>query len=402
MIKILNTDTGQYEIKEQIEPLIWDRIDLDIIARNKKSYYNYNDFNRIETWCEYLEKWINQHSYYVEIKTKTTWNMHDFPTASEIERIRRNIVSLKDAYFAFTQIPENLNLMTIQKANTVEKILYEIDKILGDMSNNFIYCGISALGQERTWQKRFRKAKTWIAQPYKLSQFASTDTLSMIATDSNQAIASVTVNLDLAQMDKRDDVFASLKAFNESIMALDRLVGSSCYYYSLRNILPEIGTETFDNGTKSTEHTKYSNNTLMITGISNDNEEYAISNGTYDLNQSHIYYVCVEAYSETGVGSIDFFFPPASPSFFGGKALTAGAWAKHSIVSNRSSFSTGKYSYRLDYNNGGVVDRAWFDGVMIIDLTKTFGAGNEPTLTWCNQNIPYFTGTKEIKIEKEN
>lgn len=30
---------------------------------------------------------------------------------------------------------------------------------------------------------------------------------------------------------------------------------------------------------------------------------------------------------------------------------------------------------------------------MIIDLTDAFGEGNEPTKEWCDENIPYFTGT---------
>jgi hypothetical protein len=35
----------------------------------------------------------------------------------------------------------------------------------------------------------------------------------------------------------------------------------------------------------------------------------------------------------------------------------------------------------------------WFDGIMLIDLTEAFGAGNEPSVSWCDANIPYFIGT---------
>lgn len=31
-----------------------------------------------------------------------------------------------------------------------------------------------------------------------------------------------------------------------------------------------------------------------------------------------------------------------------------------------------------------------FDALMCIDLTEAYGAGNEPTVAWCNENIPYF------------
>jgi hypothetical protein len=44
----------------------------------------------------------------------------------------------------------------------------------------------------------------------------------------------------------------------------------------------------------------------------------------------------------------------------------------------------------------------WFDGMMLIDLTATFGAGKEPTAAWCDENIPYFVGTKTIEINDNN
>lgn len=37
---------------------------------------------------------------------------------------------------------------------------------------------------------------------------------------------------------------------------------------------------------------------------------------------------------------------------------------------------------------------AYFDGFMAIDLTELFGAGNEPTKEWCDQNLHYINGTK--------
>ena len=35
-------------------------------------------------------------------------------------------------------------------------------------------------------------------------------------------------------------------------------------------------------------------------------------------------------------------------------------------------------------------------GVLMIDLTVAFGAGNEPTIDWCDENIQYFDGSKNI------
>lgn len=208
-----------------MENLIFDRTQLDIQNKTNKGYYNYNDLNRIESWCEYLTNLLTAYSYPVSIKTKNNWNMLDFPASSEMERIRQNVNRLKGAYFSFTQIPENLEYMTIEKANDIEKILFEIDKILADMENNLIYCGVAGCGQDGVWQQRFRKQKTWISQPYKLSQYADTDTVALISTDNGLNILNKTSNLSLTQIDKRDDVCASIKAINGSMQILDKLVG---------------------------------------------------------------------------------------------------------------------------------------------------------------------------------
>ena len=44
------------------------------------------------------------------------------------------------------------------------------------------------------------------------------------------------------------------------------------------------------------------------------------------------------------------------------------------------------------------VGDAYVDNIVVINLTKTFGAGNEPNLAWCNANIEYFEGTTSITI----
>ena len=38
----------------------------------------------------------------------------------------------------------------------------------------------------------------------------------------------------------------------------------------------------------------------------------------------------------------------------------------------------------------------FFDGLVVIDLTATFGSGNEPDKEWCDRHINYFDGTTII------
>lgn len=140
-----------------MENLIYDRTQKDLEQNTSKAYYNYTDLNRIEEWCEYLANLLTSYSYPIKIQVKKNWQMSDFPVSSEMERIRQNVNALKEVYFAFTEIPENLEYMTIEKANDIEKILSEIDFILISMENNFIYSGVANCGQNRMWQQRYRR-----------------------------------------------------------------------------------------------------------------------------------------------------------------------------------------------------------------------------------------------------
>lgn len=124
-----------------MENLIYDRSNSDLLNKTSKGHYNVSDLNRVEEWCEYLANLLTSYSYKVDIQVKKNWQRPDFPTGSEMERIRQNINRLKEAYFSFTQIPENLEYMTIEKANDIEKILFEIDTLLNNVISQFNYCG---------------------------------------------------------------------------------------------------------------------------------------------------------------------------------------------------------------------------------------------------------------------
>lgn len=168
----------------------------------------------------------------------------------------------------------------------------------------------------------------------------------------------------------------------------------------LKNLVPSMDSLSFEvrssSGTceMSTAHAKYGSTALCNTGVDGYDEMYAMTTTKFKLIPSHTYYACAEVYQEEKLGSIDFFWPSGSPSMFGGKATgDAGTWKKWSNVTTRSTFAEGEYPIRLDFNNGGTAGKIWYDGLMLIDLTEAFGVGNEPSLDWCNANIPYFVGS---------
>lgn len=119
-----------------MDNLIFDRlkIDVDNALNNPnnpnflKGAYNYTDLNRVETWCEYIQTILNEYGKNISIQIKTNWNMRDYPTRTQIDRIRDNLDTLKEACYAL--ITEEIlynNTLNYEQANILEKILYDID-----------------------------------------------------------------------------------------------------------------------------------------------------------------------------------------------------------------------------------------------------------------------------------
>lgn len=70
-------------------------------------------------------------------------------------------------------------------------------------------------------------------------------------------------------------------------------------------------------------------------------------------------------------------------------------WTMISAVNTVTVVNAESYvlrTFALSVTTGNI----WIDGIMLIDLTATFGAGNEPSKEWCDANIPFFEGTHAV------
>lgn len=176
-------------------------------------------------------------------------------------------------------------------------------------------------------------------------------------------------------------------------------------HYNITNMaqngsFENTGWNTSTNVVYDSSIKKYGNYSLKITGTTSTREVYNSATTTMALDNTHKYYVRYEIYHTGAPGTVGFYFPIAEPYFFEGVALsTANKWNIISNVNTRSDFSsTSSASYRVDYNNNNSAGVVYFDGLMVVDLTETFGAGNEKSKEWCDTNIPFFEGTKDIII----
>ena len=122
---------------------------------------------------------------------------------------------------------------------------------------------------------------------------------------------------------------------------------------------------------------------------------------SFALDNTHTYYFSVWINQRTSLNiTFDCYWPIAEPSIMSGVKNTAlNTWEQHSAVFTRSSFTSGAYPMRIDCNNyPGNNAQMNVDGMMLIDLTATYGAGNEPAKEFCDQYFAFTTGTNTVTI----
>lgn len=101
---------------------VYDRTEADVLNRAPKACCNAVDLQRLEDNCAVLAGLLG-----VSISTRS-WAMTDFPTVSELARIRDNIQALRDSYYTLSATPPTPEnpLNHWQKWNDAERILLDL------------------------------------------------------------------------------------------------------------------------------------------------------------------------------------------------------------------------------------------------------------------------------------
>lgn len=167
--------------------LIFDRTQSDITNKTQKGYYNYWDLNRVEEWCQYLHDELVSLNYTptsLWTYTKTNWTASDMRTAGNMNRIKNNIRSLMYGFHYIHNIYGNVENFNYTKANNWEQILSEIYGMMLGFENYQVYSGVSASGQRRLYQNRFRH----FGIPASLGDALETELGTAIGTESGEDI----------------------------------------------------------------------------------------------------------------------------------------------------------------------------------------------------------------------
>ena len=126
-------------MNEYIDNLIFDRAQADIDNLTAKAYISYIDLNRIERAIAWAAKNLNIYGYKNKIgkNCKVNWKPEDRRTDAQMERIRKNMIALRAVYFTPSSTPttpQKITYTSIYQANAIEKILYDLGKLVENCS----------------------------------------------------------------------------------------------------------------------------------------------------------------------------------------------------------------------------------------------------------------------------
>ena len=107
-----------------------------------------NMLNRVEGKQAELAVILNEYAYMVHIENKTDWQTTDIFTYQDHQRLLNNLNLLKQAYFIYATTPITPTYMYgYVEANSIEKILVDIENMITDMQGRFRECGTFECGE---------------------------------------------------------------------------------------------------------------------------------------------------------------------------------------------------------------------------------------------------------------
>ncbi len=110
---------------------------------NLKGCYLYTDLNRVEEAVEYVGNKIRAGGLKVTLRPKKVWNKTDVPRQADIQRYLENIKAIRDVGVIMTYTPNAPTNVKINwsEANDIEQILHDVELMLVNITETYIYSG---------------------------------------------------------------------------------------------------------------------------------------------------------------------------------------------------------------------------------------------------------------------
>lgn len=121
----------------------------DQITTLERGFLTYNTLNRIENKQLDLRKLLNDIGYWNTEMSHRLWETGDIFTEDDFQRIVDNHNILRNAFFVYSDTPNTPSIsFSYEDINSLEKILFDIETMIGDVKSNYRECGNYNCGED--------------------------------------------------------------------------------------------------------------------------------------------------------------------------------------------------------------------------------------------------------------
>lgn len=117
---------------------------LSLVTDRVGGFYNASDLNRVGAAALYLSGKLREYGYAVTVNPKLDWTMRDIPCVSDMAVYLADITAIREAFAVLEitpDVPPDMDFLTAEEANDIEKILRDVDILIGNMTAVFVYSG---------------------------------------------------------------------------------------------------------------------------------------------------------------------------------------------------------------------------------------------------------------------
>ncbi len=115
---------------------------------------------------------------------------------------------------------------------------------------------------------------------------------------------------------------------------------------------------------------------------------------TVTLKANHIYYSGFYIYLDKNENGLTNIYLDTNNEYANVQFSTLRSRKWNYVSSTFKATTAGNYAYNIATLTS--INNTYLDNVMLVDLTESFGEGNEPDLEWCDSHITYFDTTKTL------
>lgn len=109
---------------------------------NLKGTYNASDLNRVGNAVTYVAGRLTEAGYFVPVSPKIDWTDSDIPKESDMQTYLEDVEILRSALTVLPEtpeVPEDMEGLTYEEANDIERIFLAVDDLITKMINSYFY-----------------------------------------------------------------------------------------------------------------------------------------------------------------------------------------------------------------------------------------------------------------------